>query len=253
MLIQNGLSMFEKHCNKQKFAILKIVMNTKKYSLIGVQTSSCFDAGVAFGTSYSYKNACQVCGTGAEQVSELRIPLSKAPSGEIACSWFGHIIVQRPLFLDLLKSGLDEKDTRRVEWKKPVTTEWFQLLPRFVLPPMDRSSRGFKKSDDPTERSCPVCRRDGNWGDPSSSQVIVLSRARLAERISDVARINPNTIKQNICIFFSWECMAKSLPGNSIPPRLLAFPMIVINDVLLDVFVEHCGKKFVYDSVEFVD
>jgi hypothetical protein len=116
--------------------------------------------GPAQGTEYSMENACQTCGTGAEQIGPLRLAPFRLPKAQIFKTLDDEMLVQKDLADALRTSGVaclgEVVDARS---NKPMNL--FQLEPEATLPPFRPDTGGVVR-----ERPCTACMRDGYYGVP---------------------------------------------------------------------------------------
>jgi hypothetical protein len=233
--------MIQNHCNDHYFTIR-------------FDFGEEFDAGVDYGTRYNFSVACPRCGTAAVQMENLKVK-SRELSDRfcMAMSWFGHFIVREDLFENLVGVGLDARDALAVNILGKSEFSWFQVLPRFSLPKMHVSSSGFQRSNHQFGISCPICDRDGYFNIGHVKEQFVFSRRTVADYLKEVS--NNHIIKE--CdypeVFFTWECFGKTIPGNVIPPKVLAYPKIVFKEKLMRVLKDRYQEVIDENPVLWVE
>lgn len=118
------------------------------------------DTGLAYGTEYDLSTGCPECGTGARQISALRINASALPKkARIMRTYNSDILIDHELANDLMIELRSDRGLRQVEDRrshKPLP--WWQILPDTYMPPVDPST-GLR-----TEDQCPRCHRNGFYG-----------------------------------------------------------------------------------------
>lgn len=91
-------------------------------------------AGEEFGTAYDDSHACDVCGVGSVQVSELCLDTTRIPKNtNITRTLAGEIVVStrlRDVFTSNGLRGAEFRTVRRAERQNAESKEWFQLIPR---------------------------------------------------------------------------------------------------------------------------
>ncbi len=184
--------------------------------------------GIGQGTEYDFALACRVCGTGARQSSDLVVRGQDLPkNGKVSQCCFHHMLVRDDVRSSVLGSGVDPDSFRAVKINGRSTARWFQLWPSATLPPLHASTAGLERSQHKLGVTCPVCHRDGYFGSPQQPLKPVLAASSLVSM--GYPSIECDKV---IDVLETWECFGKSLPGNVVPPRVLATPRIVVSDRL---------------------
>jgi hypothetical protein len=113
------------------------------------------------GTAYALDTACPACGTGAKQISPLRLKRRDLPTGKPIAQTFRCWKLLHDSVVRVLKKEFDvAKDLTPVEDAKTgARLPFWQLRPMFVMPPMAPETKGMQ-----IEGQCPTCRRDGHYG-----------------------------------------------------------------------------------------
>lgn len=116
--------------------------------------------GPTYSTEYDLSDACPRCGSGARQVSPLRLRASEIPQrGQIFQTLSGELLVSPALGSTLEEaeiSGLELRETQAAGSLTPLP--WLQVFPQLELPRMAPVSKGILR-DNP----CPECDRDGHF------------------------------------------------------------------------------------------
>lgn len=116
------------------------------------------DTGPMYDTEYDLSTACPECGTGARQVSPLRISASALPKKARAMrTHHGEILIGHDLATDLMVALGSERGLRRAEERRIRTDlPWWQVLPETYMPPAELAT-GHRVVNE----QCPRCKRDG--------------------------------------------------------------------------------------------
>lgn len=221
--------------------------------IIGVDQEPIQGGGPEDGTEFDLSKACPRCGTGAIQTSPLMIGIPELPKKALACETvLGDILVAEPLAKSLREgeiSGLELRQAHFYRNNEPLP--WWQMISHYCMPMMSQATRGIKLSLTdyverpdfiiPAQPPCPVCRRDGRFGNPEQP-------IQIAYSMQDVT---PDEIPDAV---HSWECFGQSVkdppPGRD--PRY-AQPFIMVKPKVFEIF---CRLKVSYSSftpVRFVD
>lgn len=117
--------------------------------------------GAAHGTVFDTSAACQACGSGAQQVSDLVVSGVRDSSGYALRQLLtGEKLVSAKLVHDLLEAGFAANDFRRVVASGRATPlSWLQLTPEHQMPPWSGKTTGIAPGNAP-DGSCKKCRRD---------------------------------------------------------------------------------------------
>lgn len=210
--------------------------------VLGMDMPGRGNTGPAHGTEYDVSTGCPHCGTGAKQVTALRIRSSVLPRKIRAFpTGMGDVLVRDDLARILQESMTSTAGLRQVEDQQThIALPWYQLLPTFTLPPLGPSTTGIKRGAPPP---CTVCRRDGYFANVKEPFMPVYLRRDLPVRVDRLP---------DVCA--SWECFGKSSMGDTKNTGWhLARPMILISNRLLRVFLEHKVKGVGFTPVRFVD
>lgn len=190
------------------------------------------DTGPMYDTEYDLSTACPECGTGARQVSPLRISASALPKkARVCCTHYNEILVDQELATDLMvdlggERGLRQAEERRIRTALP----WWQVLPDTYMPRADPAT-GHR-----VDEQCPRCKRDGFVGAADQRPLEFTYRLSSRER-----RALPNFV-------YTWEHFGTSRikwkPGYVIR---FASPAILVSNRVMRLFWEKRvrGVKFV--------
>lgn len=168
-------------------------------------------SGCRAGTVYDFADACPACGTGARQLSALRLlGARKSKNKQCVNTLDDDLIVSADVATALESALVDRGCLRRVELAKTHSlSDWWQLLPRQTLPRMAQESLGLTVED-----QCPVCKRDGHYDD-------MLEPFIPAYPIRDLNEISDP-------IAYTYECYGKSSRTDRTQVHL-AKPRVLIN------------------------
>lgn len=147
------------------------------------------------GTEYSLASGCPACGTGARQISPLRLNASDVkgdkPMAQTLCNW----LLLHSSVVTILKRELDvAQDLIRVEdAKSGKALPYWQIRPAHVMPHMAPGSKGFR-----IDKQCRKCHRDGFFHDLDCDLA-------LAYKSDRSTRSSLPPLSQ------SWECFGNSI------------------------------------------
>jgi hypothetical protein len=176
--------------------------------------------GPALGTRYDLSEACENCGSGAKQVSELILDTEEVPTqGEIFETLSGEILVSSDLGQELARENIS--GLKLVEALSPSRepTGWVQLVSTYEMPPMDPSSEGIVRSEKP--RPCSRCQRDGYYGTTSIPETIKY-------RDVDVQTI-PDVVH-------TWERFGQSRLRIPFVTSQFAPPLLIVKPKVYEIF-----------------
>lgn len=167
--------------------------------------------GPACGTRYDLSEACPRCGTGARQVSGLRLKPSEVPEqGHVVATLHGEVVISSAVAQLFRNGGVSGVDLRAVKSEDDDSeVGWFQLLPVQVMPRMSSASLGIERED-----PCPVCGRDGYCDDPLEPTEIVYNPKDLPPELPDVV--------------MTWECFGNSCLSSPFEESRFAQPLILV-------------------------
>lgn len=170
--------------------------------------------GPRSGTEYDLSRACTTCGSGAVQVSPLRLMRSELPkTGPIYETFTGEVLVSerlRDALSAIEPAGLEMREV--VDAKAGAGVAFFQLLSP-SLPPMDPATQGLLR-----EGQCPDCRRDGHFDSMKEPMRIVYRRTDLPDALLDAH----STYER----FGNSKLRTPLSESNFAPPLLLVSPRI---------------------------
>jgi hypothetical protein len=107
---------------------------------------------------------CPACGTGAKQLSALRLRHSDLPNKRpVSSTWHSEYLLREDLVSELVKMLGSDRGLRQIEeCATHRKLNWWQILPDVHMPPMLREA-----SDVITDQQCQACRREGFFADIS--------------------------------------------------------------------------------------
>lgn len=196
------------------------------------------DTGLAHGTEYDLSTGCVRCGTGARQISALRISASALPKkARVMRSYQSDVLIDDNLAHDLMIAVRNNRGLRQVEDRrshKPLP--WWQILPDSYMPPAD-SSTGLTIDTG----QCSLCKRDGFFG-------------RADERpIEYVYRMSPRDRAKLPDYVYTWEhggfSRLEPPPGYAAG---LARADILVSNRVMRVFWENAVKGVEFTPVRFL-
>jgi hypothetical protein len=116
--------------------------------------------GPRYGTRYDLSSACPQCGTGAIQVSPLRLNPSEIGRVRDVFQTLDHeYLISAPLAKALGEASLTGLDLRQAQSSVDSTDlSWFQLVAKNELPPLSSRTKGLIR-----ENPCTGCGRDGYY------------------------------------------------------------------------------------------
>lgn len=201
------------------------------------------DAGVANGTEHEYSQACAKCGTGATPASPLRVRVGQLPNRRpIAQSYFHHLLVRDDLAMAIQAVTGRSEDLAPVQASSDLRSiGWKQILPKFVAPRMHAATRGIIRSDHRLESACAACDRDGYFHTLAEPPRACYDRDQFSRAWSQFrVRRALSELPEWPDFVSTWEGFGKSIPGDVIPPKVLAQPHVIVSQRVLDVLQSAC-------------
>lgn len=164
------------------------------------------------GTAYALNAACPACGTGARQISPLRLLRSDLPKAnklisQTYCNW----ILLNDRVTDPMREQFDVAgDLISVEdGKKGGRFPYWQIRPRFVMPRMAPETKHIVAEN----FQCPHCKRDGYAEDWAPG----LEPVQIAYRLDRKTQAKLPALAQ------SWECFGRSVRVPKTSDDLVGF------------------------------
>jgi rRNA maturation protein Nop10 len=143
-----------------------------------VRTAERGSLGPKYGTEYDLSQACPLCGTGAVQISPLRLNPSEIPRKGAIFQTFDHEKLVSPELAQVItNAGVTGLTLRTAQsYRDGTDLPWVQLVSSVELPPMSSESKGIIRDD-----ICPHCGRNGYFNSAhepteikySSTQVVL--------------------------------------------------------------------------------
>ena len=167
--------------------------------------------GPASGTIFDFSTGCPRCGTGATQVSPLRLlptDVKKASKTKIMKTLSGEILVDESVSDVLQQAHVSGMELRESVSPGGDPLAWYQLIPRQELPRFAANSKGIL-----VENSCERCRQDGFFNSATEPLEILYTGIDLSKQ-PDVVR--------------TWEHFGNSRLTDPIERSRLARPLILI-------------------------
>jgi len=140
--------------------------------------------GPTCGTEFDLSTACRCCGTGAQQVSPLRLDASNIPKkGTLLLTLDHETAFSTAVAQRLLDSDVSGLELRQIEaCKTGERLPWFQMLADVELPPMTSSTSGLVRSN-----PCHCCARDGYFDSGAEPlEPVYSARELVPEELPDV-------------------------------------------------------------------
>lgn len=137
-----------------------------------------------FGTKYDIAERCKACGSLGYRVGPLRHPFAKIRSRRrFECFPDGETIVRKDVAEALAKlTGSWDDLVQAIDSDTGKPVSWWQILPRFTMPPMD-----WDASDLDVSRVCSVCKRacftenpGAGWERPIAPPTYRIARDKIA-------------------------------------------------------------------------
>ena len=199
------------------------------------------------GTAYVLdKTACSACGTGARQVSGLRLKKSDLPAkSAIGLTFSDWILIRDDVVKKLVDRFAVKDDFRQVEERRSEEPlAFWQLKPTFTMPALAPETTGVS-----TEGQCKVCRRDGHFGTTEMPYTF-------AYRMSKKERAKLPVLAS------TWECFGTSRREAVVAPpdkpwlgRVVGFatPHVLARGDVCAALAEMVGAKRVrFEAVVFL-
>lgn len=195
------------------------------------------DTGPDYGTEYDYSAGCPACGTGARQVSPLRINASAlSKSARITQTYRDEVVIDERLAAQITEVIGKTALLRQVEDRRHSPLPWFQLLPTESMPPADPAT-GHRVVRD----QCPECKRDG-FG--------YAEHCRRPEYTYRLDQADPSTLPD---LVFTWEHAGTSrLKPEGKYLAHLASPSILVSRRVKDVFLQNKIKAASFVPARFI-
>lgn len=207
------------------------------YAHIAVNRAPRGDTGPEYGTEFDYSAGCPACGTGARQVSPLRINASAlSKTARIISTYADEFLVDEQLAAKIAEVIGATALLRQVEDRRHSPLPWFQMLPTEYMPPADPST-GHRV----VREQCPVCKRDG-FG--------YAEHCRRPEYTYRLDQVDPSTLPD---LVFTWEHAGTSrLRPEGKYLANLASPNILVSRRVMNVFLENKVKAVSFVPVRFI-
>ncbi len=218
-------------------------LEAAEYLVVWVTRAEKGNTGLKHGTEYDLSTGCLECGTGARQVSSLRINASALPKkGQVTHTYSHEVLVHETLATELkidLRSdrGLRQVEDHRTREKLP----WWQILPDTYMPPLAPQTKGMTGWGLRAEgEGCGYCRRDGFGGggfEPFEPvyRMTESERAGLPDFVFTHEHYGVSRLKQE--------------PGR---PIGLAYPGTLVSNRALRVFLKNNVRGISFIPVRFI-
>ena len=181
--------------------------------------------GPASGTIFDFSTGCPRCGTGATQVSPLRLrpsDVKKASKTKIMETLSAEILVDEGVSHVLQQAQVSGLELREAVSPGGDPLGWYQLIPHKELPPFASDSQGIL-----VENSCESCHQDGFFNSATEPPEIMYRGIDISNQ-AEVAR--------------TWEHFGNSRLVEPIEQSRLARPLILIKPRVARLF-ESAGVR----------
>lgn len=190
-------------------------------------------AGVEYGMTYDFAEACPACGTGGRQTSALFMDgkqLAELEGHRAAGSIFYHILVDEGLEEELSRAGLTGLSFRSVyammKDKRQLKLRYKQICAGRTLPPMSPRTTGLIR-----DGACEVCHRNGVFQNTDEEPT------RIVYRASDLAGADD--------ISMSWENIGQAIfKPDDLRDSLLSYPWTLVTPKVRRVFLDAGVTEF---------
>jgi hypothetical protein len=169
------------------------------------------NGGPKYGTKFDLSDACPLCGSGAKQISSLRVRPSdlKGKAGIVNSSDYDYLFSE-----NLVGSSFENIKSQFRQVKSSIDGSflpWWQLLPQIHLPYFEASSLGILR-----ENHCHICNRDGYFHDAFCPIELKYDKNKITE--NNISAIN-----------FTSELFGNSVIKDPMENSHFAQPMLIVN------------------------
>lgn len=195
----------------------------------------------------SVPGCCSYCWSGARLVPDVAVKLEKRSLRSAVNQmyegdrWF----VDEGVRNALLKAGVSRRDLVRaagITGKKQIELRYI-IEPTATLPRLAPSTRGIEQSTNPKQASCPVCARDGFFG--NNDALLLAMKRTLVEPIIEESN-------DRAFLVSTWEHFGIGVrPGR--PKRFFPKPMLVVNQAARRVLMAATTAKFRWAPIQLID
>ncbi|MBK0403246.1 hypothetical protein I5M27_09635 [Adhaeribacter sp. BT258] len=218
-----------------------------KYYIISYSGGTPGESGESCGTEYSFVNACEVCGTGAEPLNNLKVKGVAKTKKEFFETLDGDWLISKNLYNRIRKDIIDFNLSQVVD-KKNKPLDFYHFYSAFTLPKANECSTGFT-----LERQCSACLRNGYFNDA----IIGNLELRVPTTIIPLDLhydTKDFTNLPNSAIYKTWECTGLSNKAN-VGNRVIRYarPWIVVNDDLKSILNIFKVKNIHYEEITIKD
>lgn len=200
------------------------------YYIIGYKNKPIGESGESCKSEYDFKDACDICGTGAKLIKDLRVKGFSKINKDFFETLDGDFIISKRIY-EIIKQDQLRFILKPVVDYKNNKLDFYHLNPSNVLPKFENKSTGYI-----IENQCEKCNRNGFFndfviGDLGNGIETIVHPLYLVYKENDLKAIN------NDLILKTWECVGlsnKETYGKYVVRY--ARPWIIINQVLKDIF-----------------
>ena len=209
------------------------------YYIIIYAGSTPGESGSCCKTEYSFENACDVCGTGAEVKGNLKIRGISKTKRDYFETISGDIIISKDL-KERITNKLPDFKVEQVVDTKNQPLDFYHLYTNLTLPKFKTSSTGYT-----TENQCPSCERDGYFCDAIIGWPTIVKPYDFRYDCKDLKELSDTVV------LTTWECFGnsnKAAKGN----RVVGFarPLTVVREDLKEILESEKIRNLHFEQIK---
>jgi hypothetical protein len=227
--------------------LINILVIKMKYYIISYSGSMKGESGEPCNSNYTFEDACDVCGTGATLVGNLRVKGLSNVRNHFFETFSYDYLISKELFDFLLNRKLKVENCLNAIDTKGKPTNYFHFTSRFFLPKKSDKSTGIV-----TNRQCPVCLRNGYFNEAiaeeseNGKKLIGLPLKLVYENID-------KGLLESSDIFVTWECFGWSnLVAEGFKAVRYARPFVVVSENIKSAFEDFKVKNVHFEEIYFI-
>lgn len=201
------------------------------------------ESGESCNSKYDFKDACQICGTGARLIGQLRTKTLSNVKKHFFGTLDGDYLISTMLYDKLVHAGIKLGDLKKVVDSRNNDLPLFHLYSDYYFPKAI-SHDGLIK-----EKQCPVCKRNGYFDKAIIGDIKKNIPTQLFSSALFYSKIEDEFLSQSD-VFFSWECMGLSNlteHGNLI--IRYARPLLIVSENFKKSFFENDIKNIEFEAI----
>ena len=125
------------------------------YYIIGYKNKPIGESGESCKSEYDFKDACDLCGTGANLIKDLRVKGFSKINKDFFETLDGDFIISKRIY-ETIKQDQPSFELKPVIDSKNNKLDFYHLNPSKVLPKFENKSKGYI-----VENQCEKCNRNG--------------------------------------------------------------------------------------------